>query len=194
MGHGFQPAVEDLARRRMSHALFVLDALGITGDAAKDPHVWLDAALMARVYALVGDRLGRRDVAVAAQLDALDRDFSRGLAHCARRTIVTAHAAFGWLARRYGLIQESIAGLDPQQEPGADRIAQLADLARREHVTTIFTETLVSSRVADALAREAGGLRTAVLDPIESADAKLGSYLDRMRRNLGALESALGCT
>src|SRR4051812_20049393 len=42
MGHGFQPAVEELAKRRRSHALFVLDALGISEERAKDPHVWLD--------------------------------------------------------------------------------------------------------------------------------------------------------
>ena len=197
MGHGFQPAVEELAKRRGDHALFVLDALGISDEQAKDPHVWLDPVRMQQLFDLIRSRLGDPDPAsarvFAAQLRRLHASFTRGLRTCARRTIVTAHDAFGYLAARYGLTQDAIAGVDPEQEPSADRIGDLADLVRREHVTTVFTEQLVSPRVADTLAREAG-VQTAVLDPIESADAKRGSYLERMQSDLDALRTALGCT
>ncbi|HET9728555.1 MAG TPA: zinc ABC transporter substrate-binding protein [Acidimicrobiia bacterium] len=192
VGHGFQPAVEAAAQRHRAKELVVLDALGITGDAASDPHVWLDPVLMHRAADAIATRLGRPDV-LATSLADLDTSYRQGLSHCARTTIVTAHEAFGWMARRYGLQQDALAGIDPETEPGADRIAQLADLVQREHVTTIFTESLASPRVADALAREAG-VTTAVFDPIESADAKLGTYDARMRRDLRTLEQALGCT
>jgi zinc transport system substrate-binding protein len=132
--------------------------------------------------------------AFAQQLHALDGAFASGLAHCQRRTIVTSHEAFGYLARRYNLTQDAIAGIDPEQEPNADRIAQLSDLARREHITTIFTEQLVSPRVADTLAREAGGLKTFPLDPLESNQPGAGGYIVRMQADLHALEDALGCT
>ncbi len=197
MGHGFQPAVEELAKRRGSHALFILDALGIPAEQAKDPHVWLDPVRMQQMFGLIRARLGNPDPttadAFAAQLRRLHASFARGLRTCARRTIVTAHEAFGYLATRYGLTQDAIAGVDPEQEPSADRIGELADLVRREHVTTVFTEQLVSPRVADTLAREAG-VHTAVLDPLESADATRGSYLERMQSDLDALRTALGCT
>jgi zinc transport system substrate-binding protein len=127
------------------------------------------------------------------RLRDLDDEFSNGLQNCERRTIVTAHDAFGYLARRYDLIQESIAGVDPEQEPSANRLSQLADLVRDQHVTTIFTEELVSPRVAETLAREAN-VKTAVLDPLESADANGKDYLSRMRSNLAALQKALSCT
>src|SRR3954447_15384876 len=65
MGHGFQPAVEELAKRRRSHALFVLDALGISDERAKDPHVWLDPVRMEQVFDLIRTRLGERDPASA---------------------------------------------------------------------------------------------------------------------------------
>jgi zinc transport system substrate-binding protein len=177
----------------------VLDALGITKDQAKDPHVWLDPVLMAKLFDLVRARLGAAVDAASAdafaqQLGALDAAYEGGLAQCQRRTIVTAHEAFGWLAARYHLTQEPIAGIDPEQEPSADRIAQLADLARTQHVTTIFTEDLVSPRVADTLAREAGGLKTVALDPLESVKADHSGYIARMKADLHALEHALGCT
>ena len=65
---------------------------------------------------------------------------------------------------------------------------------RRDHITTVFTERLVSPRVADALAREAQ-VTTAVLDPIESptgADS-FDRYVIAMRSNLSALRTALTC-
>jgi zinc transport system substrate-binding protein len=156
--------------------------------------VWLDPVLMKRTYELIRARLGTAgDPVYAARLGDLDARYERDLAGCERHTIVTAHEAFGHLAARYGLVQHAIAGVDPQQEPDADRIAELADLVRREHDTTIFTERLVSARVAETLAREAGGLRTAVLDPIESASARDGDYQTRMARNLDALKTALNC-
>ncbi|MFD0541650.1 metal ABC transporter solute-binding protein, Zn/Mn family [Actinomadura luteofluorescens] len=60
--------------------------------------------------------------------------------------------------------------------------------------TTVFTETLASSKVAGSLAREAG-VRTAVLDPAEGvADGASGDYLTIMRENLRTLRPALECS
>jgi zinc transport system substrate-binding protein len=130
------------------------------------------------------------------QIEALDQRFREGLHDCARRVIVTSHAAFGYLAARYGLVQEPIAGLSPEAEPDPKRLAELADLVRREGVTTIFTEELVSPRVADTVAREAG-VKTAVLNPLEGLTpqelARGESYVSVMGENLAALRVALGC-
>jgi zinc transport system substrate-binding protein len=118
------------------------------------------------------------------------------MAECDRRVIVTAHAAFGYLAARYGLTQEPIAGVSPEAEPDPKRLAQLAELVRREGVTTVFTEELVSPRVADTLAREVG-VKTAVLNPLEGLTASEQSagqsYVSVMDRNLQVLRAALGC-
>ena len=134
----------------------------------------------------------------AAQIDALDAEFETGLSDCERGTIVTAHDAFGWLAKRYGLEQQAIAGISPDQEPSADRLAELADLVEAQGVTTIFTEELVSPDVAETLAREAGDMRTEVLNPLEGLtdeESDAGDdYLSIMRDNLSKLRQALGCS
>ena len=131
------------------------------------------------------------------RIEQVGRDYAAGLRRCDRRTIVTAHEAFGYLAKRYGLTQEGIAGIGPDTEPDARRIAELADLVRREHITTVFTEELVSPRVADALAREAGGVKTETLSPLEGlTDAQVArgdDWASVMRRNLQKLRVALGC-
>src|SRR4051812_688355 len=211
LGHGFQPSVEDAARTS-DRTTVVLDHLpiAVSDDVGSglDPHVWLDPVLMRRIVAVAADALARAEPASRAtfernarayggQLARLDREYAAGLADCDRRTIFTTHAAFGWLAKRYDLEQQSLAGVSPDAEPTPDRIAELADRARDDGATTIFTEPLVPEDIARTLAREAGNIRTTSLDPLEAlqpADkAKGADYESVMRDNLTTLRRALGC-
>jgi zinc transport system substrate-binding protein len=205
MGHDFQPAVEQAAKRRKDHTIRLLDELPDL--RASDPHVWLDPVRMRAIVDIVARALDDAipnsratfDVnakTLRARVAELDRDYRRGLSSCDRTVIVTAHEAFGYLAARYGLRQEAIAGIAPDQEPDADRLAELADRAKRDGLTTVFTEALVSPRVADTLAREAG-IKTETLNPLEGLTATertaRADYLSVMRTNLAKLRSALGC-
>jgi zinc transport system substrate-binding protein len=208
LGHNFQPAVEKSAAQRDGPTVRVLDQLATAKAHPDDPHVWLDPVLMQSLVTQVERALtkadpthrkiyARRAQTFRSELVALDVRFRDGLASCARHLIVTAHEAFGYLARRYGLRQEGVAGLSPDQEPDPKRIAELADLARRERATVVFTEELVSPRIADTLAREAG-VRTDVLNPLEGLtdrERRAGdNYLTVMDANLRKLRAALDCT
>ncbi|MDF5754155.1 metal ABC transporter substrate-binding protein [Spongiactinospora sp. TRM90649] len=170
---------------------------------AYDPHLWLDPSRFATVATRLGERLAAADpphakaykdraAAVSAELTTLDGELRKGLGTCSARAVVTSHAAFGYLTGRYGLEQIGISGIDPDSEPSPARLAEVSRLARQEKVTTIFTEALVSPKVAEVLASEVGA-KTAVLDPLESKPAS-GDYLSAMRANLTTLRSALGCT
>lgn len=132
-----------------------------------------------------------------AELAALNTRYANGLAACKRKVVVTGHEAFGYLAARYGLRQEGVAGLSPDAEPDAKRLAQLSDVVKRLGVTVVFTEALVSPRIADTLAREAG-VKTETLNPLEGlTDAELhhgATYVSVMDDNLVKLRSALGCS
>jgi zinc transport system substrate-binding protein len=193
LGRGFQPAVEDAVEGADGEAIDVLaDPVG------RDPHVWLDPVRFAEVVERVASALDRQDAADAPvnELRALDRDFARGLAQCQRREIVTAHDAFGYLARRYRLTQVPITGLSPEAEPTPQRLEEVIDRVRDTGATTVFFETLVSPRLAETVARETGA-RTAVLNPIEGLTEEQvhrgEDYLSVMRENLAALRKALDC-
>jgi zinc transport system substrate-binding protein len=204
LSHGFQPAVSDAVKGASGRAIDLLDDLplhsaqGQEEGLTADPHVWLDPTLFTRIVRRVGAALGRvgRTAAPIARLRALDRAYGAGLAHCARREIVTSHAAFGYLAQRYHLRQVPITGVTPESEPTARNLARVVGVVRRTHATTVFFETLVSPRLADTVAREVGA-HTAVLDPIEgltqSEQARGDTYFTLMRRNLAALRKALAC-
>ncbi len=217
--HGFQPAVDDAVVQDSTSAFEVarlvpqLGAPALVGPpdpngeeetAERDPHIWLDPTRLATVTTAVAERLAQVDPDGAAdyqaqarqlsdELSQLDKTFFEGLRQCQRREIVVSHAAFGYLAERYGLRQIPITGLSPETEPTPQHMAAVADEARRLGATTIFFETLVSPRVAKAVASHVGA-QTAVLDPIEGLEpGSAGDYLSVMRTNLATLRTALGC-
>lgn len=174
-------------------------------DLDGDPHVWLDPSNMAVIGDTIADELAEvhqeaadayhdRANEFAGELAALDEEYTTGLADCARTTFVTSHAAFGYLAEKYGLEMVGIAGIDPEIEPSPSRMAEVQEIVRDEGITTIFYERLVSPAVAESLASDVG-VTTAVLDPIESlTDETAGEdYFTLMRANLDALKEANGC-
>ncbi|WP_206680018.1 metal ABC transporter substrate-binding protein [Aeromicrobium phoceense] len=171
-----------------------------------DPHVWLNPANMVTAAAGVRDALVEANPDGAstyeanaeeliAELEQLDADFTSGLASCKQTEFVTSHAAFGHLAAAYGLTQIAISGIDPQSEPTTAALAEITEEVKDHGITTVFTERLASSALAETVARETGA-DTAVLDPIEglSDETSDEDYVSLMRQNLDALTKANGCS
>ncbi|MFB6948981.1 metal ABC transporter substrate-binding protein [Streptomyces niveus] len=192
--HGDEHAGEEHAEEDHAHE----------GEAGTDPHIWLDPVKYAEVAKGVGASLEKADpdnaaayrkntTTVVERLTALDSAFEQGLADTATKTFITTHSAFGYLAERYGLTQESIAGISPESEPSPARIKELRTIAAKDKVGTVFFETLVSDRTAKTVAADSG-LKTDVLDPVEGITdkSKGADYVEVMESNLAALEKALG--
>ena len=172
-------------------------------DMSADPHFWLDPARMAKAATLVGDKLAEADSAhadiykanakaLAEELNTLSDTLVTKTSNCKVKTFVTAHTAFGYLADRTGLTQVGISGLDPESSPSPARLAEIAQIAKEQGVTTIFTEALIDPKVAQTLADDLG-ITTAVLDPIESQTDASKDYAATMNSNIDALTKALDC-
>jgi zinc transport system substrate-binding protein len=181
------------------------EELGHTGqpDRLLDPHVWLDPVLAQAVVDNILDGLVRADpageatyrrraLAAKQRLEQVHRRYQRALARCRTRVLLTSHAAFGYLARRYGLRLVSVAGVNPEAEPSPRRLRQLLALARQEGVRAVFAESRGSQRAAESLARELG-LPVRVLDPLEAGPRPGQDYIRRVEANLEELVRGLGC-
>lgn len=169
---------------------------------ALDPHFWLDPTLLAEYAQDVVAELSELDpdnatayqeraAELQADLDETDANYADGLAQCERREIFVSHEAYGYLGLRYDLVQEGLAGLDPEAEPSPARVREIRDMLVDTDATTIYTETKVSADVAQALSEDVG-VTTAVLEPIETV-ADGDDYLTVMTRNLEALRTGLDC-
>lgn len=200
---GFQPAVDEAVDQ--AGAEHVVDAGEVADLRGTDLHFWTDPSRMARVAETVAKTLTDADpdnaetyernlAALRRDLETLDAEIEQGLADCARDTVVVSHDAFGYFAAAYGLEMHSINGLSPEAEPSPAHLRELADLIEDEGITTVFSETLASPEMAEALASDLG-LQTAVLDPVEGlTDATAEEdYLSLMRANLAAVQKANDC-
>src|SRR5215210_2907565 len=160
LGGGFQPAIEKAAGQRDGPTVELLPKLvdtrgkKLAGEGKEDGvdrHVWLDPVLMSQLVGEVERGLAHVDKkgaatyqrnadALRAKLADLDARYRQRLTGCARALLVTSHEAFGYLAARYGLEQRGVAGISPDADPDPARLGELAQLARDEGVTTVFTE------------------------------------------------------
>jgi zinc transport system substrate-binding protein len=221
LGAGFQPdvqkAVGELASsvRRTdllsASGVRLLPAPAVLGKEAlaggMDPHVWLDPARMRAMAATVADTYIQADpdhaAGYRANLGALNRDLAgldaalrTDLTGCAQTAIVTSHAAFGYLAQRYGLRQIPIAGLSPDAEPDAKTLARITDAARAAGVHTVFFEEALPPKLADTVASAIGArvdlLATLEFDPGTALGAGQ-DYLSVMRGDGQRLRTGLDC-
>ena len=171
-------------------------------DGDLDPHFWLDPDRMVKVAEALEASFAKIDPANAndykAGLDKLktaltgvDNQYKQGFTSCQHKTFITSHAAFGYMAERYGLTQASISGIDPETEPSPAEMANIKSVVEKTGVKTIFTEELVSDAPAKAIAAETGA-ETSVLSPLESKPER-GDYTDAMTTNLERLKSAMVC-
>jgi zinc transport system substrate-binding protein len=207
---GVQPAVDDAVASAAEDGTVVdtsspgFETTNAPQIRPDDPHFWLDPLLMADLGDAVAEALADTDPQQAdayrehaadlrRDLQRLDQAYADGLADCERSTVVVSHDAFGYLDR-YGLEFAPISGLSPGAEPTPADLSRLQDLIRAEGITTVFSERLVSPRVAETLAEDVG-VETAVLDPVEGLadETRDEDYLSLMRANLAALEKANGC-
>jgi len=144
-----------------------------TGEEASqyDPHWWHDPR---NAEAAVGEieralaaadparkaEFRRNADAYLARVRALDRGIARCIASvpAPQRKLVTDHDAFGYFADRYGI--EVVGAVVPSQttqaQPSAQDLSELARTIEAEKVEAIFPESSLSSKVADAIARQTG--------------------------------------
>lgn len=166
-----------------------------------DPHVWLDPAMMQTFVSKLADDLARLDPAhqqdyfqrrdeYLAKLRQLDEDYRRTLAGVKIKQFVTFHAAFTYVARRYGLQQESLH-TSMASAPGVGRMKEVTDFIRAHGVKVVFAEPQFPAENLEALAKEAG-VKVGRLDPEGNPDVRgYDSYLAMMRSNLAALSEAM---
>jgi manganese/zinc/iron transport system substrate-binding protein len=177
-----------------------------------DPHVWMDPALWTSVVDAVRDALAARDPAGAAAFEANAAAYKAEIARLAdyarqatatvppeRRVLVTAHDAFAYLGRAFGLEVMGIQGLSTESEAGLRRIEELVSLLVERTVGAVFVETSVSDANIRALIEGAGarGQRVAIggelfSDALGPPGSYEGTWTGMLDHNVTVLVRALG--
>ncbi|OGG93634.1 MAG: hypothetical protein A2527_10950 [Candidatus Lambdaproteobacteria bacterium RIFOXYD2_FULL_50_16] len=170
-----------------------------------DPHIWLDPRLSQQLAELLTQRLAKllpqetltpRLKQVLAKLEGLDQSYQVGLKNCQSRILVSGHDAFGYLALAYNLETLPLHDLAAESRPGLKQMAETVRLIKTKKITAVFFEEMVSPRLSETLAQEAGVplLGLYPLGNIGSNEVSAGlSYYPLMEKNLAQLTKGLKC-
>lgn len=168
-----------------------------------DPHVWLDpvnAKAMARSITTALSKEVPKDKATFEknlkafdqQADALDKEFKQAVADGSKKELLVTHAAYGYLAERYGFTQLPIAGISPSDEPSQKQLAALVKEARMHDLKYVAFEETVSPKVARVIQKEIGAESVTIhnLESVTKAQQN-SSYFKLMEENVQTLKKAL---
>lgn len=210
--------LERFARMRPTAAvaeLAVPEELLLASDdegLAWDPHIWMDAALFSRTAAEIARQLAQLDPANATDYTANAEGYAALLLElhdwigsaitsipAETRVLVTAHDAFSYFGRAYGIEVAAVQGLSTEAEAGVADIRGTAELIIEHGVPAIFVESTVNPRTVQAVleAVHAAGLDTVIggelySDAMGPADTFPGTVIGMLVHNTSIITTALG--
>lgn len=176
-----------------------------------DPHLWFDVAAWSAGVDVVRDLLieldpeGASEYAANAaryrrQLEDLDRECREAIATIpeSRRVLVTAHDAFHYFGRAYGLEVRAIQGVSTESEAGVRSINELVDFLVSRKIGAVFVESTIPDRNVRALVEGCRARGHAVRiggelysDAMGRDGTPEGTYVGMVRHNVRAIVEAL---
>ncbi len=208
-GMGFETWSDTLIAESGTEGTVYVATEGVTPvmvDGEVDPHAWnaltngvvyvqnITAAMSAAMPDHAAD-FEANAAAYIAELEALHASTLERLSALPedRRTVVTAHDAFGYLADAYGMNFVAPIGIDTEAEPSAQELAALITQIREQGVAALFVENITSpalvQQIADETGLEIGGQLFS--DALSERGGPATSYLAMFEHNLGQLLAAL---
>jgi manganese/zinc/iron transport system substrate-binding protein len=177
-----------------------------------DPHVWMDVSLWGRCVEYVAEVLARFDpdhadeyrqnaAAYCAELEKLNEYVRAVIATIPerQRVLVTAHDAFGYFSRAYGIPVRPVQGVSTESAAGVDDINRLVDFIVERRVPAIFVESSVpADRIAAIVeGAERRGRRVAIggelySDAMGPPGTWEGTYIGMIDHNATTIARALG--
>lgn len=176
-----------------------------------DPHIWFDLDLWSLTVDAVVALLGELDPEHRDEFDSRARIYKArmgelqayALEQFARipkqqRVLITAHDAFNYLGRAYGLEVRGLQGISTASEAGTGDVQDLATFITERRIPALFVESSVSPRAIEAVraAVQARGFDVQVggeifSDALGDKGSPAGTYLGMFRHNVDTIVSSL---
>lgn len=204
ISQGFQPAVEKAVSQSSAESFDVLEVIPKDELIHGDSHIWLDPILVKKVAKEIEERLIEMNPESAdyyqdnygvfeRDLGFINSEYEDIIKTCENDVLFTTHEAFGYLAKRYGLDQVGVTGVDPEVEPSPARILELKKMIEEFGVTTLFIENSTSKHQADELSKTLG-VNLLPLDTMEVEVEENKGMLETYADNLYYISQGLDCS
>lgn len=179
-----------------------------------DPHLWMDVSLWAKTVDTIAEALGelRPDCSkqittnaqvYSEQLTALHTWVKEAIATIPepQRILVTAHDAFNYYSRAYGIEVAGIQGISTESEAGVADIREMAQIVAERKVPAVFIESTINPRTIQAVIDAAAqrGHTTEIgaelfADAMGEEGTAGGTYIGMIYENTANIVRALGGT
>lgn len=177
-----------------------------------DPHLWMDAALWGRIAPTIaetltqvvpdcGEDMRQRATDYRENLEALDEWIRQSIATIPerQRVLVTAHDAFAYYGRTYGIEVQGIQGISTESEAGIADIREMVKTVTEREVPAVFIESTINPRTINAVIDGAADRGHEVViggklfsDAMGESGTAEGTYIGMLRANTIAIVEALG--
>ena len=160
---------------------------------APNPHAWMSPS-NALIYveniknAFVkydpqnADTYQKNAAAYAEKIKQLDKPLREKLSKIPadQRWLVTSEGAFSYLAKDYDLKEGYLWPINAEQQGTPQQVRKLIDLVKKNHIPVVFSESTVSAKPAQQVAKESGAKYGGVLyvDSLSAADGPVPTYID----------------
>ncbi|TDQ36397.1 metal ABC transporter solute-binding protein, Zn/Mn family [Aureibacillus halotolerans] len=170
-----------------------------------DPHAWLDPIRAIEMAENIKDELvtlmpvqeeafNENFETLKAQLMELDEEMHSMVESKEDPVILVSHAAYGYWESHYGIIQISITGLSPTQEPSQQQLLDIIAEAQEHSIEYVLFEQSVTPRVAETIQNEIGAesLTLNNMEVVTEEDIQAGEdYVSIMQMNIELLDKAM---
>ena len=171
-----------------------------------DPHTWLDPVNAVTQAQTIANALTEVDSdnaetyqenagQFASDMMAVHDEYASLFESAETKTFLTQHAAFGYLANRYGLHQAAVTGVTESAEPSPKRIADIVSYMTENNISVIYGQKGGATEIATTIASEVGGT-VGELQSMESVDtnqypADGDGFIAIMKANLESLAEGI---
>lgn len=100
-----------------------------------------------------------------------------------KRWLVTSEGAFSYLARDFGLKTLYLWPINSEQQGTPQQVKKLIDEVRANHIPAVFSESTISPKPAQQVARETGARYGGVLyvDSLSEKNGPVPTYIDLLK-------------
>ncbi|HHF5566807.1 TPA: metal ABC transporter substrate-binding protein [Haemophilus influenzae] len=174
---------------------------------APNPHAWMSPSNALIYIENIKNALVKYDPQNAAvyeknaadyaqKIKQLDEPLRAKLAQIPeeQRWLVTSEGAFSYLAKDYNLKEGYLWPINAEQQGSPQQVRKVIDLVRKNNIPVVFSESTISAKPAQQVAKESGAKYGGVLyvDSLSAKEGPVPTYIDLLNVTVSIIVKGFG--
>ncbi|HHF7319479.1 putative periplasmic iron-binding protein precursor [Haemophilus influenzae] len=174
---------------------------------APNPHAWMSPSNALIYIENIKNALVKYDPQNAAVYEKNAADYAQTIKQLdeplraklaqipeAQRWLVTSEGAFSYLAKDYNLKEGYLWPINAEQQGTPQQVRKVIDLVRKNNIPVVFSESTISAKPAQQVAKESGAKYGGVLyvDSLSAKNGPVPTYIDLLNVTVSTIVKGFG--